>query len=518
MKKLAAKRPGTTLHAPLPSLAGLIARADLAIGAGGATTWERVCLKLPSLVITVAANQRPFAEALAKAGHLELLGDAATVSAEKIHTALVARIDNSAYLNQDAGGNLTDGRGLSRLSLAMLGPDSQSPRQANPSDEPLLRRWRDISQVQHQNFSPDQFAASHVQSTFSENTTDNHKLHLVATLKDGCPIGQICFDRQPPTQTSDDVKAIVDFSLDQCCLSEFGLEAELVSTGLQAMEQNWGEAIEALPEVLLGNRVSYTHFARAGFIDVPSSSVTLLDSDAESIALSPSRITLLSDSNSWLNGYLSELIQAIWIRGHAVRWIHKPAQLGAGDICFLLSCGRLLNADQLALHRHNLVVHESDLPRGQGWSPMTWQILEGESSIPITLFEATAALDAGPIYLQQGVLSGRELIEEWRALQAQKTMELCLTWLDQYHDVVSSLPQNGEQTHYRRRRPADSQLDPELSLAEQFDLLRVDNNNCGFLQVAGRSYLVNVLTKNCSSAIRHRVVRTNVTNRVRSST
>ena len=29
----------------LPSLAGLIARADLAIGAGGATTWERACLE-----------------------------------------------------------------------------------------------------------------------------------------------------------------------------------------------------------------------------------------------------------------------------------------------------------------------------------------------------------------------------------------------------------------------------------------------------------------------------------------
>ena len=84
----------------------------------------------------------------------------------KIHTALVARIDNSAYLNQDAGGNLTDGR-LSRLSPAMLGPDEPiALRQANPSDEPLLRRWRDISQVQHQNFSPDQFAASMSKAIF----------------------------------------------------------------------------------------------------------------------------------------------------------------------------------------------------------------------------------------------------------------------------------------------------------------------------------------------------------------
>ena len=38
----------TTLHGPLPSLAGLMARADLAIGAGGSTTWERACLRLPS--------------------------------------------------------------------------------------------------------------------------------------------------------------------------------------------------------------------------------------------------------------------------------------------------------------------------------------------------------------------------------------------------------------------------------------------------------------------------------------
>ena len=36
--ELSARRPNTILHKPLPSLAGLIARADLVIGAGGATT------------------------------------------------------------------------------------------------------------------------------------------------------------------------------------------------------------------------------------------------------------------------------------------------------------------------------------------------------------------------------------------------------------------------------------------------------------------------------------------------
>ena len=188
---------------------------------------------------------------------------------------------------------------------------------------------------------------------------------------------------------------------------------------------------------------------------------------------------MLSDASSWLNANLPELIVALWQRGQTVRWIHNPAQLTPGDVCLLFSCGRLLSAEQLALHRHNLVVHESALPQAQGWSPMTWQILEWASSIPITLFEAVAALDAGPIYLQQQiVLQGHELVNEWRALQAQVTLELCLALFDRHHEVVSAAhPESGQVSHYRRRRPDDSQLDPESSLAEHFNLLRVVDNH-----------------------------------------
>ncbi|MBT66334.1 MAG: methionyl-tRNA formyltransferase [Synechococcus sp. NP17] len=215
-------------------------------------------------------------------------------------------------------------------------------------------------------------------------------------------------------------------------------------------------------------------------------------SGGESLALAPGRITLLSDRGSWLNAFLPDLIAALWQRGHAVRWIHTPAALCPGDVCLLLSCGRLLNADQLALHRHNLVVHESALPQGQGWSPMTWQILEGASSIPITMFEAVADLDAGPIYLQQQItLQGHELVGEWRALQASATFELCLAWFDRHQEVVDAAkPQYGEASHYPRRRAADSRLDPELSLAEQFNLLRVVDNERypAFFQWRGRSY------------------------------
>ena len=49
-------------------MASLMSEADLAIGAAGATAWERCCLGLPTILLTVAANQIPGALALHDAG------------------------------------------------------------------------------------------------------------------------------------------------------------------------------------------------------------------------------------------------------------------------------------------------------------------------------------------------------------------------------------------------------------------------------------------------------------------
>ena len=83
-------------------------------------------------------------------------------------------------------------------------------------------------------------------------------------------------------------------------------------------------------------------------------------------------------------------------------------------------------------------------------------------------------------------------------MQAQATLELCLSWLDRYQEIVATArPQAGEQTHYRRRRPADSQLDPECSLVEQFNLLRVVDNQHypAFFHWRGQSFRIHVFRK-----------------------
>ena len=112
--ELVARRPHTTLHGPLPSLAGLIARADLAIGACGATTWERVCLGLPSLVVAIADNQLPAAMALDQAGYIHFLGDTSSVSSKQIHAVVMKAMQTS--WPKAFGRKLVNGRGAALLT------------------------------------------------------------------------------------------------------------------------------------------------------------------------------------------------------------------------------------------------------------------------------------------------------------------------------------------------------------------------------------------------------------------
>ncbi len=111
-------------------------------------------------------------------------------------------------------------------------------------------------------------------------------------------------------------------------------------------------------------------------------------------------ITIISDKDSWINQYIPKLISIFVDQGHPVSWKHNVAEIKEGNIVFYLGCGEIVSPDILSKNRHNLVVHESDLPKGKGWSPLTWQILEGKNEIPITLFEAVESIDSGPIYIQ----------------------------------------------------------------------------------------------------------------------
>lgn len=206
---------------------------------------------------------------------------------------------------------------------------------------------------------------------------------------------------------------------------------------------------------------------------------------------------ILTDADSWINTHLPELAEDWEALGHTVHWTHEPTSAGAGDFCFCLSFGRLLPKSVRARFRHTLVVHESDLPQGKGWSPLTWQILHGEDRIPVTLIEAAEKVDSGTIYTQRWLeFEGFELVEELRTAQAEATRTLCREFIDDYPaSAERGREQHGEESFYPRRGPQDSRLDPEKTLADQFQLLRVADNERypAFFERRGRRFELHVM-------------------------
>lgn len=183
---------------------------------------------------------------------------------------------------------------------------------------------------------------------------------------------------------------------------------------------------------------------------------------------------LIDNPSSWIIPYAEKLTFKLRERGHDVLIVHKHKDVKQGDILCLLSCDRVFK--QLNLNKNNLVVHESDLPKGRGWSPLTWQVLEGKDEIPVTLFEAVEQVDAGIIYAQEILrLNGTELLPEMKHMQGEATIKLILDFVEKYPNNSGRM-QEGEATFYKKRTPIDSKLDTRKTLEDQFNLLRVCDN------------------------------------------
>ncbi len=208
------------------------------------------------------------------------------------------------------------------------------------------------------------------------------------------------------------------------------------------------------------------------------------------------KINVISDKDSWINHYIPELVSHLERLGHNVRHIQEPKDIPEGDVLFILGYYSKIERRSLNLNKHNLVVHESDLPKGRGWSPLFWHVLDGVHEIPIVLFEAGDEIDAGPIYLRGTIkLDGTELRDDLRRKQAEKTIELCVSFVRDYPEIISrAVMQKGFPTYYAKLGNEQSELDTNKTLGEQFNKIRMaDNENYPlFFVYNGQKYILKV--------------------------
>lgn len=108
---------GFRCHVQTTRMAELMASSDLAIGAGGSSSWERCCLGLPSISVSLAANQFDIAQSLDHAGACLFLGKQSAATPEKMQKALLGLCANPKRLTEmsEKAFSLVDGLGAHRV-------------------------------------------------------------------------------------------------------------------------------------------------------------------------------------------------------------------------------------------------------------------------------------------------------------------------------------------------------------------------------------------------------------------
>lgn len=222
------------VHVAVPNLARLMARADLALGAGGTTTWERLCLGLRALVVTTAENQVPIAHALAERRYIRLLGGEQDMSVAQLAVALAEELgrplDGSADLM-----DVVDGLGARRVAAVML-LDKETRLRARPvsyADAGLLLDWTNDPETRTNGFAT-QPVSSNIHRQWLRTKLANPascRFYVVET-EQGVPLGPVRFDLGPDGWT-------ISYSLD-VRFRKRGLGRGLLLAGISALRTEVG--------------------------------------------------------------------------------------------------------------------------------------------------------------------------------------------------------------------------------------------------------------------------------------
>ena len=106
------------LHFDCENMATLFEGADLAIGAGGVTLWERCCVGLPTLLLTIADNQVPAAMAMSRSGAIIYCGDIREKDWKKkldLKLKMLTQDTDRLHLISKIAFGICDGNGLEKV-------------------------------------------------------------------------------------------------------------------------------------------------------------------------------------------------------------------------------------------------------------------------------------------------------------------------------------------------------------------------------------------------------------------
>ena len=196
------------VHVGTDDVAGLLSRADIAIGAGGSTSWERCCLGVPSLVIVTADNQRENARQLSDKGAIIYLEGKNQSIVQQISDALVEITCDNKQLDKMSLSALgvCDGRGVNRVFLELYPEFSSNGktvrlRPATMDDVDIVFDWQTIPETRKYARNPKPPTPDEHINWFKQKI-DTHAIFTIIMCGD-VPSGILRLDIQPSNSKSE---------------------------------------------------------------------------------------------------------------------------------------------------------------------------------------------------------------------------------------------------------------------------------------------------------------------------
>ncbi len=185
---------GFICHIQIAHMAKLMAKADLAICAGGTSIWERCCLGLPTLSLCIAENQR---QQILDAAEIGLLY-APSMESDVVkmiydHTSLLIENKPLLKLISKVATNEVDGKGAARTVSAMGFPNIQV-RPANHHDLHDLFQWRNHHTIRDVSINKDIILWEDHERWFTEVVNATNPVLLIGE-EGNQPVGVVRFDK-----------------------------------------------------------------------------------------------------------------------------------------------------------------------------------------------------------------------------------------------------------------------------------------------------------------------------------
>jgi UDP-2,4-diacetamido-2,4,6-trideoxy-beta-L-altropyranose hydrolase len=259
IEQIASDLPNCTCYFKVENMGELMTRADLGVGSGGTTVWERCVLGLPCLIVSVAENQGKTVSDMAESGYLLFLGRSEAVSVDSLYHALEIAIQSPWLLISFARKtqSLVDGKGVKRIAQEML-PLEITLRMATMDDCEAIFMWRNAEETRRHIFNSGLISLDEHCRWLMESLKNPNRQILIAELH-GRSAGVLRYD-------IDEWLAVISVYTVPG-IKGYGIGTQIIRVGSKWLRRHFPDVYKIQAKVLPKNVVSKKAFVNAGYTE-----------------------------------------------------------------------------------------------------------------------------------------------------------------------------------------------------------------------------------------------------------